>query len=787
MPTTIESMTGVYIKSDFFSNAPTLELYPPHHRVALLYGRNGCGKTTVAQGFREYKNAVVSPNVELSPRVNGAGILAASGQPGSFFVFDEEYVASKVKLKDAGLDAIVLFGEQIELEAQIAETEGKIIAKQAEIDKQKAENHHFADGDDVTAPAFHQNKIRSELKKDTGCAGKGSRIKGQRQNLSVTDLELERIGQLSPTKTQVELQEEFDLRYALFTAVDSTAVTLPTAIQLISPSGGQGQQAKELLAKVVTLPQWTEREKKIFDLLGGQGIDTAKWYLSKTETTICDKCLQPISEEYRAAVLHELDCLLNLDVEEFRGELKKLLVPEITIFAYEAYRALASYSSVRDRLDDYIKAAIIHNTAIKVKIDNPFVPMDYDDNIGQKAAYDALNLALTALEVDRANYNRTVNQRSKVMLELLSFNDMLAHYAITGMYETLKMQRTAKISADAKLAQRSTELQVLNTKKVQLNSQRKNFKLAADEINNSLEYIFYCKGRLTLELGIDQFYHLKVNGHTVAPSKVSCGERNALALSYFFMEIANNSNANAIYTDEVFLVIDDPVSSFDIENRIGVHSLLRWKLGMVLEGCGTSKVLIMTHDINTAFDLEKGLKEIKDRLKGTIKSADFQLWRFADCAISKIIDNHPNEYTLLLVRIFEYAKTGLGDSLVIGNIMRRVLEAFATFLYKKGIENLSSDNSVLAILTDPYREYFKNLMYRLVLHGESHAMEHIQGMRDYGFTSFLSDEEKIRTARDILCLMYLLNEHHVQAHLPSAQPDIVLWCAAISQARSSVQ
>lgn len=783
MPSVIESMTGVNIKSDFFSTAPTFELFPPRHRSALLYGKNGCGKTTVAQGFREYIEPVTPPKVELLPWANGT---RAPGQPGKFFVFDEEYVSKHVRVKEDGLDAIVLFGEQIDLETQITNAESDIAAKQAEVDSQVTACAKFTTATDVNAPDYWQTQIRNELKKDTGWAGKGSTIKGQRQNLSVTDDVIEKIGQLAPSKAQAELQEEFERRYAQFTTVNLTAAALPTAILPIPIVGDKAQQAKELLAKVVAQPQWTEREQKIFDLLGGQGLDKAKVFLSDTETTICDKCLQPISEEYRTAVLHELDCLLNRDVEEFKDELKKLLIPETANTSYEVYRDLASYNCVRDRLDDYIKAVAAHNTAVNEKIDNPFEPKDYDDAVGVMAANEAINKALTALEADRANYNLTVSQRGKVMTQLLTLNDALAHYVIESMYGSLKTQCTAKTAADTLLRQKRTELQALNDHKAQLDAQRKNFKLAAEEINHSLEYIFYCKGRLTLEPGGDEQYHLKVNGHTVSPSKVSCGERNALALSYFFTEIASNTNASAVYADEVFLVIDDPVSSFDFENRIGVQSLLRWKLGQVLEGCATSKVLIMTHDIGTAFDLEKGLKEIKECLKGTAKSADYQLLRLEDCAISKLTDNQRNEYTLLLGRIFDYAKTGVGDGLVIGNIMRRVLEAFATFSYKEGIENISSKDSILTILPESQREHFKNLMYRLVLNGESHFFEQIQGMKDYGFSGFLSDDEKKRTAREILCFMYLLNKHHILAHLPpSAEPDIAGWIVTIGQGNCS--
>lgn len=58
-------------------------------------------------------------------------------------------------------------------------------------------------------------------------------------------------------------------------------------------------------------------------------------------------------------------------------------------------------------------------------------------------------------------------------------------------------------------------------------------------------------------------------------------------------------------------------------------------------------------------------------------------------------------------KIIHDDNNGLGDAdeyeLVIGNIMRQVLEAFSTFQYKKGIEEVSTDRSILAIL--PEKEY----------------------------------------------------------------------------------
>lgn len=792
----IEDMTGIYIQSDFFDNAPTLEFFPAstsekHYRMALLYGRNGSGKTTIAQGFREYKNYVETFTISLLPRKSGATIPVAAGTRGKFFVFDEEYVESRVKIEGDGMDAIVLFGEQIDLEERIIQTQRDIMAKQVEVDQQMAECSQFTDLSDITSPNYWISLITNELSKPDGWARIDSRIKGNVVRSSIPPA-IDRIGQFTPDKPKEEIQGLFDERFRTFNTTGEGSVRISVPVTLIDINDSiSDDYAKDLLEKAVPCPQWTERERMIFDLLGGRGLDNAKDFLSDVEQTVCDKCLQAISEEYRVKVLAELDHLLNREVEEFKGELKKMLIPETAKTAYEAYRELPSYSGLRDRLDDYNKAITTHNTTIQEKLDNPFEPMEYDVSIGVMEATEAVNQTLITLEAERCVYNDTIDKRSDVAGELISMNDALAHYAIKDLFDSLQRQRTAKAAADVRLQQRTTEIEALRTHKMQLDARRQNFELAAKDINHSLEYIFYCKERLELKLEADQKYHLKANGRSVNPKKVSCGERNALALSYFFTEIIKDMNANSGYSDEVFLVIDDPVSSFDFENRIGILSLLRWKLEQVLEGCATSKVLVMTHDIGTAFDIEKGLKEIRERFKrkkeeitlvnprGEVALEEYNVVRLENRSVSPLRNIHKNEYSQLLARVYEYAKSG-GDGLVIGNIMRRVLEAFSTFLYKCGISEITTRDNILAAIPERKREYFKSLMYKLVLDGESHLRERVQAMRDYDFSVYLSDEEKERTARDIICLMYLLNGNHILSYLPEAKADIDRWITNIN-------
>lgn len=122
------------------------------------------------------------------------------------------------------------------------------------------------------------------------------------------------------------------------------------------------------------------------------------------------------------------------------------------------------------------------------------------------------------------------------------------------------------------------------------------------------------------------------------------------------------------------------------------------------------------------------------------------------------------------------------EGTTIGNAMRRVLEAFSTFNYQKNIEKVSCDKNVLAALGD-HSTYFENLMYRLVLHGESHYEEQIYSIQDgYNFYQFISESEKRTTAKNIMCFMYLLSPHHITSHLQTeanAITKIKQWVKAI--------
>lgn len=231
------------------------------------------------------------------------------------------------------------------------------------------------------------------------------------------------------------------------------------------------------------------------------------------------------------------------------------------------------------------------------------------------------------------------------------------------------------------------------------------------------------------------------------------------------------------------MVIDDPVSSFDFENKVGILSYLKYQLGKYLLGNRDTRALLFTHDLMATLDIEKMLNELVNQCKvefngqGNFAYAQYEL---RDCNIDRF--NHKrNEYTELMKLIYEYGNGGANEqSINIGNIMRQVLEAFSTFEYKLGIEKVSTDDTILAgIELETDRIHYKNLMYRLVLNEGSHRLDQTRNMR-IDFISVISETERRRTAKEILCFIYLLNRPHIMAHLGNdACQTIASWCEEI--------
>ncbi|WP_418718399.1 AAA family ATPase [Candidatus Allofournierella merdipullorum] len=171
-------------------------------------------------------------------------------------------------------------------------------------------------------------------------------------------------------------------------------------------------------------------------------------------------------------------------------------------------------------------------------------------------------------------------------------------------------------------------------------------------------------------------------------------------MCYFFTQILANQDIEKLYQNEELVVIDDPISSFDFENKVGISSFLRYQTKNILVGNSKSKILFLTHDLLTFFDLQKIADEMGILFGKSDKIAKSNFFELSGQSIRVCATKRKtyNEYRQLLDMIFRYA-TGdtKGLDLTIGNAMRCSLEAFSTFIYGTGISEVSFNPKVIKV------------------------------------------------------------------------------------------
>lgn len=781
----IEKVRGISIQGRCFTNRTTLQCYPEENdRISVIYGKNGSGKSTISEGCSCLSTGCFPE--DLSAKLidkDGNSIELADDE--SVFVFDEKYIDENVKIDDDALGTIILLGSQVDLQSQIEKAESQKEKAATEYDTAKEELEKFQQDTNVASPVYHWNRIKKELQ--STWAEVDSEIKGNKTRSKVTEAVMTEICKMKVTQSSAsELQKDFDQTKKLLEKISDTTSSYPTEILPIKTEHNFEELLCGYLAKQIEKPVLTDREKMILATIkeGRQDfIEDARKNFQGDETTVCPYCYQPVCQEYKQSLIDSINKVLNKDVDDHKQELRKIQFPIIPD-DYTAYSPLDHIvvEQIQTQSRKCSELVTRYRMAIEQKIKNTYTPIQIT-SLGLAAEIDTLNQLLGQLERKRVEFEDASHRRKKLTQKLLNLNKMIANIRIKQYY--LDFQEQMRELQKAQEQEKSKEKAYLACADVLRNLKQKksNEGLAINNINNSLDYVFFKKGRLSIELKNGKYY-LKSNGKDVKPRNVSLGERNIIALCYFFTEILSNQDVNRLYENKEFIVIDDPVSSFDFENKIGIISFIRYQVNRIIKGNQFSKILVLSHDLTTIFDLRKAFDEICKNTKGIAKVSPSTYCAF-ELSRNKLVPfkKQRSEYGNLMENIYHYANGDIGiDVAAIGNMMRRALEAFSSFTYRKSIEDVLIDAGVLNDLNE-HSTYFENLMCRLVLHGESHFEEQVYSLHDSAhFYQFVSDDEKQRTAKDILCFMYLLNKHHVEAYLrqiPKAVSNICGWIEKI--------
>lgn len=783
-----EQIYKIKFRGAAFTDETTLQFYDDDkQRMSIVYGRNGSGKSTIARAFEKVNGNEDTDIISASLLdLSGNDVTLEENNKSRIYVFDDDYIQKNVMLKEDGLNTIVMFGKQALLESNLVAAENELKQIKSEYIRQEKLCNEYSSKTSVLSPAFFISKIESELSGDDHWSGRQREITGQRRNSSVNKKIIETIMKTKPILPEDVVISEYDKYIAVLresrTSNAKIIETVPTDIGILPNE----IMLLKLLSIKIEKPELSEREEYLLSLLQSERLLEIQNTFSDDSVEQCPYCLQDISRNYKESLLNSIKKILSREVEIYKKKLSNFKLTQISInldpFVKLPECLRLRVSNALNKLNDAIDK---NNIQIQKKLDNPFDKFPVKSyNVESKMK--RLSLELSLLEEARTEYNKQFDEIEKLQKKLLIYNSNRAYYEIYPLYNKYLQQCYEKAKQDELLHELEDKVNAMQELVDNLIQEKRDVKIAADIINSNLQYVFLAKNRLSIkaENGI---YSLLSNGKAVKPRDVSVGERNVIALCYFFANMLLNREVDKGYSEEMFVVIDDPISSFDFENKIGIMSFLKARISQIMRDNLNTKLLVLTHDLPSVLDFQKSFEEIKKMVKSVSgKDCNYCLNELDNKRLKTFSYRNRNEYTELLKTVFEYAKSGIADyELIIGNTMRRVLETFSTFVYRKGIEEISRDEDILNDLgSSEYKSYFGNLMYRLVLNGESHMRDRTKTLIDSQFTSFISPSEKQRIAQDIVCFMYLLNPTHINSHLKdisNSEQDIKNWCSRIQQ------
>lgn len=751
-----ENITSLTIKGGFFDIPTELKLF--ESRLNVLFGRNGSGKSSIAEALAEYASPINNESqrnydLEFDQQL-------PDDYKKKIFVFDEEFTRKNLRIDQQGLDAIVMLGTMGDLQEQIDRKETESKSLENEITKLGSEKSESEESIDTL---FYQ------IKKDLySWASTDSQIKGNATNSRINENTIKNINDIGEdiedSETEQSLSDFLKSSLAIYLQSEGgtsihwkqAGITLPISLN----------QLIEVINQRVERPVLSDRDQVIMEIASGQYShyeNDAKTVFRDSDLHYCPLCLRPIKEEEKSDIIRRIESTLTDKAELYKKRLSDLSnkfgdipnsIPQLPDSfekgKNEVEHERGALNSILRRIRELIGQRSENLYSSPDKIVSKLKDCDLQNHL------DRYNERVQSLSSSVTSYDEMIQERDDKKELLETANSKIAYILYNQVIRSYFQAQNKKSLCETQLKQKTDEKATVDNEKLELVQQKKQIKIALDFINQALSYVFFDKNRLQLISGND-CYLLKSHGRSVLPSKVSMGERNIISLCYFFASIFNGKEDDKKYTDESLIIIDDPISSFDRENKLGVMSLLRWQCDKFLKGNTNTKMLILTHDLLSAFNMQKIACDMPDIEKNSkilyLKNRNIE-----------IQGRGKSEYKRLIMDVFEFAKdpSELSD-LSIGNKMRMLIEAYSTFNYNEGIDKILREEKLINKIPEEKREYYRNFMTRLILNGMSHTEERAYALSNYD--EFYTDCEKKKTARSLLLFLYYIDELHLSSYL----------------------
>lgn len=232
---------------------------------------------------------------------------------------------------------------------------------------------------------------------------------------------------------------------------------------------------------------------------------------------------------------------------------------------------------------------------------------------------------------------------------------------------------------------------------------------------------------------------------------------------------------------DALIFIDDPVSSYDADNRVGTLSFLKWKLfSLLISRRAKRKIVVFSHELGTVMDLARLIRTLPMWMRPMNENGEVMFYEITRDSVNIVtVKTMMTEYQRLIGLVYEFAKTGNPDlELVVGNAMRRVAEAYSSFNYNIGFKEMLTKDSIFGILPRPLYNKVKNRMVGLLFDNESHSEDDVTVLSLR--TSRFSPVDLRQAAQYLLAFLFRINEQHIDRYLRDACYTISRWAEEFS-------
>lgn len=660
-------------------------------RYNLIYGWNGCGKTTLSRVMRSLKKGVIDPALTkdgASPsfqfQLLDDSMVSSknlSGWHDKIRVFNYDFVRENINADEAEAQPVYHLGtKQGDALEKLKKVKEQLAKDEGELNTQSSLRNEADNGkeialtdcarvisDAISDRKFDKAKLRKILDKF------------KEDGTDTAPLILNEAGIKIVLNTATGSNDKARIEVLAF-APEKTADSIHAAVKKACDTSVTKAAIEELDANA-ELRKWAEKGIALH-----QDKDTCAFCASKIE----DDRLALLNQYFNDAYKNLMD---GISTEQ--GSIKTLIDEIEAVKPTDSSRV---YQEIRTQYEADSKA--VADSAAAFVVDCKEMSAALTDKKG-KLTEPVPVVSLAALQGKAKVFAAAI---SKLNQSIVSHNDkcdnfqaaveeargkIISHHS-AAHYASYKASLDTLDSIDKKITPLQESIGKLKEEETVLDAQLREHDIAVGRINELLASFL---GRSDIKLIThEKGYYIEREGERA--KHLSEGEKTAIAFTYFISKMEEKE----FEIENSVIVVDDPISSLDTNALYAAGSFIRCHLEKA------SQVFILTHNYHFFREIFGWIRGIKTPDKGWHENVPYKAHIMLKCEVNaagkrestpykldETLKNYDSEYLFLFKQLYEahgkvtFKENATAEEIskltLLPNVARRVLETFILFKF----------------------------------------------------------------------------------------------------------